>query len=614
MSRVSQIPLDFADWIIRSLDGSITTEQFSQFEQEIIANREARSYYLEFITTYIGLMDLVGALPEPTSVIDKNKQFDKELTPELLGKLKDDANYIYPLQLAPDISEEDRKRKIEASARQQLEVFLKEQHKDITRHESPGTSWSPLWALDKLAKTATVIFNVGLKVIKIASLCSLATLLFILIYSHFFLTTIPKEIATLSTSLNATLSDNETIESGMRLTNRKDSLFLRAGLIEILFDDGAKVLLEAPAAFRLKSSNQMVLHQGQLFAYVPDFAQGFTVITPNSQVIDMGTEFGIRVELNGTSDLYMFKGKAALALDSISDTRQTLALIAGQAKRINTSGQVKDIPIKEDAFVRHFDSDTEFVWRGQKLCLADIVGHGNGLGTGHNNVFVDPIEGYVETLYCSGKGNQYHILAANPFIDGLFIPDGRTQQVVSSQGHVFSDCPETNGECHANLSVTPKPGIWAWPWNSRTGIVRFNGQIYGDPSNPFLMMHANLGVTFDLNAIRALSPDIRITHFIAQTGIADFEEPAPCNADFWVLVDGQVCASRRHVTFKGVLSDMSVELTPSDRFLTLITTDGGDIDQLGDYRRSYRCDWCVFAQPSLLLNIGEGPSKNITGE
>jgi hypothetical protein len=114
-----------------------------------------------------------------------------------------------------------------------------------------------------------------------------------------------------------------------------------------------------------------------------------------------------------------------------------------------------------------------------------------------------------------------------------------------------------------------------------------------------------MGITFDLNAIRVLCPDIKMTHFISQFGIADFGENAGCNADFWVLIDGQVRQSRRNVTQKGVLNNVSIELGPSDRFLTLVTTDGGDDDYSGAYQRPYTSDWCVFAEPTLVLETGD---------
>jgi hypothetical protein len=832
-----QIPSDFPEWIDRCLDGTITPEQFALLDEEIATNDGARDYYLEFITTYVGLMDLQGVLPKTFEIPWQDILFRTDEEHAASQK----TGHLYPYHFGPDVTEEERRRQIEIYAREQLDAYLREQHKDITQQKHAGSGGDILEALDSTAKTVTTFFRTGLKAAKITAACSLVLLLLILPFYKIFT---PREIATLSTSLDAQLSENETVVSGMRLTNRKDSTFLRTGLIEILFDGGAKVLLEAPAAFRLKSADRMVLHQGQLFAYVPDYAQGFTVETPNSQIIDMGTEFGIRVEQDGTSDLHMFKGKAALALDSISGTKQTMSLAAGQAKRINTNRQVKDIPIKEEAFVRLFDSNTEFVWRGQKLSLADIIGHGNGLGGGQMNVYIDPIEGYKDSIDCSAKGNEYHTLATSPFIDGLFIPDGNMKQIVSSQAHEFVDCPKTTGECYNTLVANPNQGIdydsssnlairvvdpsaqgtpafiladetyvvtgnetgielmpenrssdklgtgtWVrfefgtpiqlmankqygfdvtvtlgnrtycfetagvvgdsytggfaystgtkggtnsfnldevyngdhtfivelsqinpeagysdieptqdnpkisyratspelgpddvaflrestidnqnvggfpeqiysvdndhatyiardrrglgqtfttgsnpdgylmkdfWLKNvsytknlsggngtwwyvgttdKQNGVIRFEGQDYGNREHPCIVMQANLGITFNLDAIRSMCPGTEVSRFVSEFGIADLEEPRDCNADFWVLIDGQVRQSRQNITQKNISSNISIGLNPTDRFLTLVTTDGGDIDRMRTYQRAY--NWCVFVEPELILKKEE---------
>ena len=595
----NKIPLDFTEWIDRCLEGTITAEQFALLDSEIATNEYACAYYLEFITTYVGLMDLQGVLPKTFDIPWHDILFHaaEQQTSKVTGHTD-----LY--HFGPDVTEEEKRRQIEIYASEQLDAYLKEQHAAITRQESPESGGDILDTLDNTAKTVIAFFRTGLKAVKAAAACLLVILLLLLTFVYFYRMFVPREIATLSKSLNAKLSDNETIVSGMRLTNRRDLSFLHTGLIEILFDGGAKVLLEAPAAFRLNSSDRMVLHQGQLFAVVPDYAQGFTVETPNSQIIDMGTEFAIRVEQNGTSDLHMFKGKAILASDSMSEVKQTLTLTAGHAKRIDNTGYISDIVIKEQAFVRNFYKDTGFVWRGQKLSLVDIVGNGNGLGSGQTNIYVDPIEGYKDSIYCNGKGNWYHMLQANPFVDGLFIPNGNNKQIVSSQAHEFTDCPGTNGECYTTVGANPKQGVWAT--DMRNGIIQFNGKEYGNQKHPCLMMHANLGITFDLNAVRALCPDIKMVRFVSQYGVADFEEQSGCNADFWLLIDGQVRQSKRNVTTKGVLSNVSIELGPSDRFLTLVTTDGGDIDRMGAYQRAYTCDWCVFVEPALILETEEG--------
>jgi len=556
---------ELRELIEKSLDGSISPEEMARLDDCIVNNPEQRQYYCEYLNMTIGLMRLCDYAP-------------------LTGVEEYDRLYLESLWNALIIEE-----KTAPEAIVEKPAGMTEEKHPQKEEQKTGTQ---------------KVNNFSLY---IAAAC-LVTLSFILTFAYFCQILIPREIATLSKSLHATFADKKIVESGARLTNRKEILSLESGLIEIVFDTGAKVLVEAPATFRLKSAKRMALQSGQLFAFVPDSAQGFIVDTPNSHIKDMGTEFGVRVDQDGTSDLHMFKGKAALASSSASKAEPKTTLTAGQAKRINISGQIKNIPIKEQSFVRYFYSDRDFVWRGQKLCLVDIVGKGNGLGTGKINVYVDPIEGYQESPYCNGKGNEYHTLAENPFIDGLFIPDGNKKQIISSQAHEFMACPKTNGECYATLGANPDQGVWRS--ETRNGIIHFNGQKYGDQSHPCLAMHANLGITFDLDAVRAMCPDIKIANFVSKIGIADFREHTGCNADFWVLIDGQVRASWRNVKQKNVLRNISIKLSPSDRFLTLVTTDGGDIDRLGFYQRAFTCDWCVFAEPALILETKEGSNTH----
>ncbi len=599
MNRHDEISLDFTELIDRALDGTITAEQFAMLDHQIATNENACVYYQEFITTYVGLMDLQGVLPKTFDIPWQEMLYEtneKGVTSSTEG-----CHDLY--NFGPDLTEEEKKRRIEIYASEQLEAYLRQQYRDVM-YQRTRRSGRDMWeAINGATKSLGAFFSTGSKIVKTTAVCLLTILLFIMVFSLFYGTDVSREVVTINTSFDAAFSDNRAVAAGTRLAIRDDPLFLQTGLIEVAFDGGAKVLLEGPAAFRLKSADRMALNRGRLFATITGDAKGFIVDMPNSRVIDLGTEFGVRVGQDGTSDLHMFKGKAELTSGSGSGGKRVLTVTAGQARRVGISGQVGDIPIMENAFVRHFYSETGFVWRGQRLSLVDLVGQGNGLGTGRSNVYVDPIDGYKESIYCDGKGNEYHKLTSNPFIDGLFIPDGSSRQIISSLGHQFEDCPQTNGECYASLGANPRQGVWAT--DMRTGIVRFDGQDYGDRIHPCFVMHANLGITFDLSAVRAMCPDIKVTRFVSKIGIADFEEQAGCNADFWVLVDGKVRQSRRNLKQKNILSNFSVDLDPADRFLTLVTTDGGDIDRMEAYQRAYTCDWCVFVEPELVLETTE---------
>ncbi|MFN9720621.1 MAG: FecR family protein [Planctomycetota bacterium] len=88
-----------------------------------------------------------------------------------------------------------------------------------------------------------------------------------------------------------------------------DVVRLFGGRLELVFDDGAKVTLEGPVEFRPMTSGQLQLRRGRIMAAVPKEAIGFTVTTPTSQVVDLGTEFEVSVKETGASDVVVKKGE-----------------------------------------------------------------------------------------------------------------------------------------------------------------------------------------------------------------------------------------------------------------------------------------------------------------
>jgi hypothetical protein len=80
------------------------------------------------------------------------------------------------------------------------------------------------------------------------------------------------------------------------------------GLLQLTFDTGAKVVVEGPAEFTATTSTEVTLSQGRIAAAVPHFARGYTILTPTSEVVDLGTEFGVAVDNSGSSEVHVFTG------------------------------------------------------------------------------------------------------------------------------------------------------------------------------------------------------------------------------------------------------------------------------------------------------------------
>ena len=92
---------------------------------------------------------------------------------------------------------------------------------------------------------------------------------------------------------NADASWDTPRAEGDRLT--AGVLRLAQGGAEIHFDKGTVVFLTGPAVLELCSADEVSLQHGSLNARVPAPAVGFSVATPLSRVVDLGTEFDVVV-------------------------------------------------------------------------------------------------------------------------------------------------------------------------------------------------------------------------------------------------------------------------------------------------------------------------------
>ena len=114
----------------------------------------------------------------------------------------------------------------------------------------------------------------------------------------------------------ATISDTEDCQwedASKQLTYGQQlslgtELNLKSGLLQLSFETGAVVIIEGPSRLAVKE-NAIDLTLGRLSATVPRVASGFSVETPNSEVVDIGTEFGINVDQASGTEVHVFRGE-----------------------------------------------------------------------------------------------------------------------------------------------------------------------------------------------------------------------------------------------------------------------------------------------------------------
>ncbi|MBN1909692.1 MAG: FecR domain-containing protein [Pirellulales bacterium] len=134
---------------------------------------------------------------------------------------------------------------------------------------------------------------------------------------------------------------------------------LRRGLIELRFNDGARVVLEGPVTFDAQTARQGFLYDGSLAADVPKEAKGFTIATPSAKVVDLGTRFGVSVSTDGTVETHVFEGKVEVTSDASSTGAPPLTrrLETGDALEVKPSDtgppRLVARAAQPDRFVQH---------------------------------------------------------------------------------------------------------------------------------------------------------------------------------------------------------------------------------------------------------------------
>lgn len=148
--------------------------------------------------------------------------------------------------------------------------------------------------------------------------------------------------------------------TGSRLGSGRLSLI--EGLVTVHFDSGAQVNLEAPAAIEIIDSMSMMLENGTIVATIPESAIGFTVNTPNADVVDYGTVFAVKVDLETQATrTQVLEGEVEV---TNLETNESVELSTGESSvsrldqiaKSDTSGEFGDFDVEQIGEVSEFQS------------------------------------------------------------------------------------------------------------------------------------------------------------------------------------------------------------------------------------------------------------------
>ncbi|MBA3698615.1 MAG: NPCBM/NEW2 domain-containing protein [Planctomycetes bacterium] len=377
------------------------------------------------------------------------------------------------------------------------------------------------------------------------------------------------------------------VDADGRVTTR--NIDLRAGFAELEMPSGATLVLQGPTLLELTGNNSVRLTLGRLAGYVPQRAKGFTLQAEGVRVVDLGTAFGLAQDVGGIADLHVFSGEieASAHIDGVDTVRR---LHANQAVRVDVrGGSWAMVPCDPSRFIHGLRP------QGFSLDFADLVAGGDGFGTAaadgidpsNGELYSGPSLGFIEDW----KPFFHPVSDIGP-VDGVFIPDGRLgPTVVDSANHQFQ-FPETSGKAY---DIIRRGGTYDTPQNGgrpqQPGIPPVIGGInYRAPGRNALGMHANVGLSVDLQHIAYAHPGLRVERFttmLANVG----RKLDQGRADFWVLLDGKLVGHYPEMTPDSTPLALDIAID-GQRYLTLVSTDGGNGSTL---------DWVTLGDPRIHL-------------
>lgn len=201
-----------------------------------------------------------------------------------------------------------------------------------------------------------------------AAISAVAALIFMVVYVNLHPVYDTPVLATIIDSINTKWADPaKPLQTGSQFVGTEGTSSLMGGYIKLDFASGAKVIIESPASFEILSDNDLQMYDGRAYATVPPNAIGFTIHTPNSKVIDLGTEFGVQVRGDKSTDVHVIKGKASILPGIGRQKNKAIDIVAGSAKRTEKGGKVSDVVLDSNAFVKDISSKMGVMSRGSEI-------------------------------------------------------------------------------------------------------------------------------------------------------------------------------------------------------------------------------------------------------
>jgi anti-sigma factor RsiW len=162
----------------------------------------------------------------------------------------------------------------------------------------------------------------------------------------------PTYVATLSQAADAQWgASTEAYHAGARIL--AGELELQKGIARLSYDGGIELIIEGPARLRLESESAATLLAGKIVFRADDASAPFTLTTPSSILVDLGTEYAVDVSAK-QEEVHVFSGEVQRVSKSAAPHAQPELLAAGEARRYDdsSSGSGEPANLEPAKFVR----------------------------------------------------------------------------------------------------------------------------------------------------------------------------------------------------------------------------------------------------------------------
>lgn len=117
----------------------------------------------------------------------------------------------------------------------------------------------------------------------------------------------PPVVATMRNIVDVEWVGMNPVQHGEML--RAGRLAINKGLLVIDFLSGVRVIVRGPAELELNNTHEIFVSHGNLSCQVTEFGRGFKIRTPQMDVIDLGTSFGLDIVPNRKPEIHVLEGK-----------------------------------------------------------------------------------------------------------------------------------------------------------------------------------------------------------------------------------------------------------------------------------------------------------------